>query len=398
MTEANVKCWGVIPAAGVGTRMARELPKQYLQVAGSTLLEHSLQALLACASIETVVVALHSEDDLASELDLLSSERVLCTAGGAQRKDSVLAALNALSQLAASHDWVLVHDAARPGVATQDIQQLIDQVKLRGMGGILAQRINDTVKLADTAGQVLKTLDRSHLWRAQTPQMFRYGQLREALLQAHERELEVTDEASAMELAGHPVQLVEGAANNLKVTVPSDLALAEFYLHTEKHRADSMRIGHGYDVHRFGPGNYVVLGGVNIPFERALEAHSDGDVLIHALCDALLGAAGLGDIGAHFPDTDPANANIDSRLLLRQVVKRLAAAGWQVTNLDTTVVAQEPKLSSHIAAMQVNLAADCNVTAEQVNVKATTTEKLGFAGRGEGIAAHAVVLLSSTSP
>jgi 2-C-methyl-D-erythritol 2,4-cyclodiphosphate synthase len=156
-----------------------------------------------------------------------------------------------------------------------------------------------------------------------------------------------------------------------------------------------MRIGHGYDVHRFGSGDEVVLGGVHIPHSRGLEAHSDGDVLIHAICDALLGASGQGDIGRHFPDTDPANANIDSRILLRQVVALVRDAGWCLVNLDATVIAQLPRMAPHIDTMRENLAADLAATPGQVNVKATTTEKLGFTGREEGIAAHAVVLLQA---
>lgn len=156
-----------------------------------------------------------------------------------------------------------------------------------------------------------------------------------------------------------------------------------------------MRIGHGYDVHRFGAGQELVLGGVRIPYERGLEAHSDGDVLIHAVCDALLGALGQGDIGQHFPDTDPANADIDSRLLLHRVVQLVRGAGWELANMDATLILQAPRMAPHIAAMRENLAADLGAAAAQVNVKATTTEKLGFAGRGEGIAAHAVVLLQA---
>ena len=156
-----------------------------------------------------------------------------------------------------------------------------------------------------------------------------------------------------------------------------------------------MRVGHGYDVHRFGEGTELVLGGVHIPFHRGLQAHSDGDVLVHAVCDALLGAIGAGDIGRHFPDTDVANANIDSRLLLRRVFELVRGAGWRLANLDATLVAQDPKMAPHIPAMRANLAADLGSAPQQVNVKATTTEKLGFTGRGEGIAAHAVVLLEA---
>jgi 2-C-methyl-D-erythritol 2,4-cyclodiphosphate synthase len=159
-----------------------------------------------------------------------------------------------------------------------------------------------------------------------------------------------------------------------------------------------MRIGHGYDVHRFGPGNALVLGGVRIPYEQGLEAHSDGDVLIHAVCDALLGAIGQGDIGRHFPDTDPANANIDSRLLLRRVIQLVSQGGWVLGNLDATLIAQAPRMAPYIADMRENLATDMGARTTQVNVKATTTEKLGFTGRGEGIAAHVVVLLQTVTP
>ena len=159
-----------------------------------------------------------------------------------------------------------------------------------------------------------------------------------------------------------------------------------------------MRIGHGYDVHRFGPGDTVVLGGVSIPHDRGMVAHSDGDVLIHAVCDALLGALGEGDIGHHFPDTDPANAGIDSRVLLRRVMRLVAAAGWELGNLDVALIAQAPRMAPHIAVMRDNLAADMAASVAQVNVKATTTETLGFTGRGEGIAAHAVVLLQTAQP
>lgn len=159
-----------------------------------------------------------------------------------------------------------------------------------------------------------------------------------------------------------------------------------------------MRVGHGYDVHRFGPGDTLVLGGVHIPHDRSLVAHSDGDVLIHAVCDALLGAIGQGDIGQHFPDTDPANAGIDSRLLLRRVMQLVRQAGWLLGNLDATLVAQAPRMAPYIATMRENLAADMDATVAQVNVKATTTEKLGFTGRQEGIAVHAVVLLQTAAP
>jgi 2-C-methyl-D-erythritol 4-phosphate cytidylyltransferase len=233
------KCWGVIPAAGIGSRMRSETPKQYLEVAGATLLEHSLAALLLCDFIETVVVALHPDDETAVKLPGLKDSRVLLTEGGAQRSDSVFAGLLALDDLASPDDWVLVHDAARPCVSPEDISALACAVIDSGVGGILAQPIVDTVKRSDAHNQVDETLPREHLWRAQTPQMFRLHALREALENAKLHGLSITDEASAMELAGQGVQLVSSCPGNLKVTVPEDLPLAEFYLAQQYAKSNS---------------------------------------------------------------------------------------------------------------------------------------------------------------
>lgn len=223
-------CHAILPAAGIGSRMGSETPKQYLLINGVTLLEHSLLALLSCDAITSVTVALHSEDAYAGEIQLLQDPRVTTTTGGAERADSVLAALDDLGARAAADDWVLVHDAARPCLAVADIQRLIAAVISSGQGGILAERVVDTVKRATPQGTVEATLDRSCLWRAQTPQMFRLAQLRDALQRALQQGLAITDEASAMEITGQPVQLVPGASSNLKVTVPQDLALAAWYL------------------------------------------------------------------------------------------------------------------------------------------------------------------------
>jgi len=227
------RCFAVLPAAGIGQRMGADVPKQYLEIHGRSLLEYSLGALLDCDAVACVALVLHPQDAHASALPLLRDPRVISAVGGAERSDSVLAGLNALSVEADDDDWVLVHDAARPCLQADDVQRLVDVVTGNGEGGILAQPIVDTVKQATADGLVKATLDRSRLWRAQTPQMFRLGELREALTAAQAEELPVTDEASAMELAGHPVQLIEGPASNLKVTVPEDLALAAWYLALE---------------------------------------------------------------------------------------------------------------------------------------------------------------------
>lgn len=237
MIDAPTPCWGLIPAAGSGARMGTEIPKQYLPLCGATVVEHSLRALLNCGAIVGVVVTVHPDDPRPADMACFETPQVRVVAGGSERCDSVLAGLQALREHAADSDWVLVHDAARPCVSVADIQRLIARVQETAIGAILAAPMVDTVKQADGSGRVERTLDRSRLWCAQTPQMFRLGQLRSALLQAGERNLLVTDEASAMELAGLPVQLLASTSNNLKVTVPADLALAAWLLEHQTHNA-----------------------------------------------------------------------------------------------------------------------------------------------------------------
>ncbi len=230
MSESGERCWAVVPAAGLGTRMDSGLPKQYLEIAGATILEHTIKALLACDRLAGVVVALHPDDQRASRLAVFSDQRVRRVSGGEQRSDSVLAALAALLVQGELEDWVLVHDAARPCLQLADLRRLMDRVISSDTGGILAEPIVDTVKQSSDRDLVLRTLDRSRLWRAQTPQMFRLGPLYAALEAAKRQGLAITDEASAMELAGQPVQLVLGSPRNLKVTLPDDLELAAWYL------------------------------------------------------------------------------------------------------------------------------------------------------------------------
>jgi 2-C-methyl-D-erythritol 4-phosphate cytidylyltransferase len=230
MNGVERRCWAVVPAAGIGSRMETQTPKQYLQVAGATLLEHSIGVLLGSSDIAGVIVALHPEDRLAPSLAILNDARVQQVIGAQVRAGSVLAALDALAQQVSEEDWVLVHDAARPCLRSEDLGRLIAQVIATDCGGLLAEPVVDTVKQASQEGRVIATLDRSDLWRAQTPQMFRLGELRAALRSALSSGEAITDEASAMERAGHSVQLVSGCASNLKVTVPADLPLAAWYL------------------------------------------------------------------------------------------------------------------------------------------------------------------------
>ena len=267
---------------------------------------------------------------------------------------------------------------------------IAEAVEAAGRCGAAAPAVpvHDTIKQAEN-GLVRATPERKTLFAVQTPQVFDVKLLKTVLRTAMERGIALTDDCSAVEAAGKPVVLTQGCEENLKITTPVDLTLAEAILKRRK----TMRIGHGYDVHRLTEGRRLILGGVEIPFERGLDGHSDADVLVHALMDALLGAAGLRDIGVLFPDNDPAYKNISSMLLLDRVMQTLERAGYAVGNVDVTVLAQRPKLKDYIPVMRENLARAMKIPLDCVNIKATTEEGLGFTGSGEGIACHAVCLL-----
>jgi len=398
---AERRLWAIVPAAGRGERFASAthgLPKQYTALAGRSVLEWSLRALLAEPRVHAIVVVLAANDPHWPAISAkLNSPKLLSTIGGAQRQDSVMNGLDFLLPKAGSEDWILVHDAARPCLSGEDLGALIDAVAgapdtaaPAAAGAVLAAPIVDTVKreLRDS----LETVDRTDLWRALTPQVFGFAQLRRALQDALQAGVAVTDEAQALERLRLRPKLVRGSPFNIKVTRVEDLELAARILQLTE--SNQMRAGLGMDVHAFGAGDHVVLGGVRIAHPFGVIAHSDGDVVIHALCDALLGAMGDGDIGQHFPDSDPRYRGADSRVFLRVVAERMRAAGLHLVNADLTVLAEAPRIAAHRSAMSANLAADLQVPARLINIKATTTERLGFIGRNEGLAAMASVLLS----
>jgi 2-C-methyl-D-erythritol 4-phosphate cytidylyltransferase/2-C-methyl-D-erythritol 2,4-cyclodiphosphate synthase len=358
---------------------------------GASVLEWSLRALLKEPRVHGIVVVLASDDVLWPEVAArLNDPRVQTAIGGENRQNSVMNGLLALQRQAAPDDWVLVHDAARPCLSSDDLRALLDAVgSSAAVGAVLAAPIVDTVKRESGAG--VETVERQGLWRALTPQIFGFERLRHALDDASRAGIAVTDEAQAIERQGLRPALVSGSGFNIKVTRAEDLKVAERILQTTEQR--KMRIGQGFDVHAFGLGEHVMLGGVRIAHSKGVVAHSDGDVVIHALCDAVLGALGEGDIGKLFPDTDPKFRGMDSRLFLREVAARMRAAGMALVNADITVLAEAPRISKHRDSMAANLAADLGVAANLINIKATTTERLGFIGRGEGLAALASVLL-----
>jgi 2-C-methyl-D-erythritol 4-phosphate cytidylyltransferase / 2-C-methyl-D-erythritol 2,4-cyclodiphosphate synthase len=380
----------LVPAAGAGTRLGAGRPKQYLDLGGSTMLERTVAALLACDWIERVLVVVSPDDTLAATLPGLADKRVgVSPVGGATRRTTVLGGLQAL---AAHHgvgpaDWIWVHDAARPGVDIDSLSRLREALANERVGALLGLPMADTVKRGG-GGRSIATVERDGLWVAQTPQVFGHANLVAAL----ERHHDVTDEASAIEATGRSAALVPGSRRNFKVTTMDDLtAMREAF--TEPEPRGAPRIGQGWDVHALVPGRALVIGGVTIPSPTGLLGHSDADVLLHAITDALFGAAALGDIGRHFPDTDTQFAGADSRVLLREAVARVRAAGWRPGNVDCTIVAQAPRMAPHVPAMVAAIADDLGIPASSVNVKAKTAERLGFAGRGEGIEAHATVML-----
>lgn len=388
----EAKIWAVIPAAGAGSRFGADHAKQYASINNVTVLEHSAATLLQQKILQKIVIALHADDTKGARLPLLQHKKINFVCGGAERTDSVLQALLYLREYAEKDDWVLVHDAARPCLSASDVQKLIDTLRDDPVGGILAVPATDTLKKID-GNDINTTIDRAVIWQAQTPQMFRFGLLLECLQQAEQKKQPVTDEASAIEACGYTAKVVLGSRSNIKITYRDDLALAAFYLRDAGESSMTFRIGQGYDVHRFGEGDHIMLCGVAVPHTQGVIAHSDGDVAIHALCDALLGALALGDIGVHFPDTDAAYKNADSCVLLAKVYQLISQRGWQLANADITIIAESPKVLPYREEMQQRLADVLQLSLDVISVKATTTEKLGFEGRKEGIASQAIVLL-----
>lgn len=338
----------------------------------------------AAAATDGVVLVLPAgEHDAASGAGAIAGADVV-VAGAATRSGSVRAGLAAVADRLGDDDVVVIHDGARPLASAGLFATVVDAVRSGADGAIPAVGVTDTIKVID-GGVVVDTPDRSRLAAVQTPQAFRFGVVR----QAHATEPEATDDAALVEAAGAKVVVVDGEALNLKVTTAADLAAVEQAVSGPV----PMRVGHGFDVHRFSddPGRALVLGGVTIDGAPGLEGHSDADVVAHACADALLGAAGLGDIGQHFPDTDPAHAGADSMALLASVVASVAEAGWRPVNVDCSVVCETPRLAPHRDQMQQRLSA---VVGAPVSVKANRAERLGALGRSEGIACMAVAMVA----
>jgi 2-C-methyl-D-erythritol 2,4-cyclodiphosphate synthase/2-C-methyl-D-erythritol 4-phosphate cytidylyltransferase len=316
--------------------------------------------------------------------------------GGERRQDSVQAGLEALPD---EVELVLVHDGVRPFVPLTVIENCLHEAEQSG-AAMVAVPVKDTLKAVSKEQVIEQTVDRTGIWQAQTPQAAMVSLLKEAYVEAAKLpDFTATDEAALLENINVPIKVVEGSEKNIKITRPEDLNLAKAILmesqfdQTVQVSGNDFKTGYGYDAHRLVSGRPLILGGVTVPYDKGLEGHSDADVLTHALCDAILGAAGLGDIGLHFPDTDQKYKDMNSLDILEQIATMAAEKGLVLQNGDITIVAQKPKLSPFFETMQKNIADACGANPNTINIKATTTEGMGFAGREEGMAAHAVVLL-----
>jgi 2-C-methyl-D-erythritol 4-phosphate cytidylyltransferase/2-C-methyl-D-erythritol 2,4-cyclodiphosphate synthase len=373
-------CYALLVAAGRGTRLPGDVPKQYRAIGGAPILRRAAQAFLGHPAIAGVRVVIHPDDRAlynraAAGLDLLEP-----VAGGATRQDSVRNGLESLAALAPDH--VMIHDAARPFVSAASIaaaRAALDEAQ----GAIVAIPVVDSLKRA--RGGSLAAVDRKDLWRAQTPQAFRYAEI----VSAHRAAagLDLTDDAAVAERAGLGLAIAPGSEDNFKITSEDDVARAERLVGA---RPDLPRTGMGFDVHQFGPGDHVWLCGVKVPFGRGLVGHSDADVGLHALTDAVLGALADGDIGAHFSDRDPRWKGARSEVFLKHAAELVRARGGRILHLDLTLICELPKIRPHHAAMVARVAEIAGLAPSRVSIKATTTERLGFTGREEGIAGQAV--------
>jgi 2-C-methyl-D-erythritol 4-phosphate cytidylyltransferase/2-C-methyl-D-erythritol 2,4-cyclodiphosphate synthase len=375
-----LECVALVVAAGRGSRAGGGVPKQYRGLGPQPVLRWSLERFLRHPRVAAVRAVIHPDDralyeEAARGLDLLEP-----VSGGATRQDSVRLGLESLAELAPA--TVLIHDAARPFVDDATIGRTLDALA-HAPGAIAAVPVADTIK-RDDGGRIAGTVDRNGLWRAQTPQGFRFADI----LAAHRAAAgaELSDDAAVAERAGLAVSLVAGSEMNAKITSEDDLQRAALLASA----AFETRVGTGFDVHAFGPGDHVWLCGVKVPHTHALVGHSDADVALHALTDAILGAIGDGDIGLHFPPSDPRWRGAPSDRFLAHAQSLLAARGGALVHADVTIICERPKVGPHRAAMTDRLAAILGVDARRCSVKATTTEGLGFTGRGEGIAAQAV--------
>jgi 2-C-methyl-D-erythritol 4-phosphate cytidylyltransferase / 2-C-methyl-D-erythritol 2,4-cyclodiphosphate synthase len=407
MRHPKVTIAAVIAAAGAGTRIGSAVPKQFLKLAGKPILLYAVERIAALEDVVQITIALPYRH-IEPAREILRRQPwnipVTCIRGGSTRQESVRRGVAAIGK---DVGLILVHDAVRPLCDTETMRRVAEIAMAKG-GAIPGIAATDTIQRVSRNGRILATPPREELFAIQTPQCFHADILRSSLERAHQAGFAGTDESSVVRWAGHPVFMVAGSPDNIKITRPLDLKIAEHLMgrgqsenscSTREAESGSMfRIGQGIDYHRMVEGRKLILGGVEIPFGKGLQGHSDADVLLHAICDAILGAAALGDIGTHFPDSDAANRNRPSMEFLRETRAKAERAGWCVRNVDATLLAQRPRLASFMGAMKQNIAGALGLSTADVSIKATTTEGMNAEGRGEGISAQAVALLSKLPP
>lgn len=384
----------IIPAGGSGRRLKSGLAKQYLMLGELPILAHTLNVFEKTPVVDEIILAVPEQSidftwqEIVQKYGFAKVRNIV--AGGRERQDSVK---NALSFVGSECDVVVIHDGVRPFVTEKIIIDVVGaaQVLKAASAGVKAK---DTIKESDDHDFSSQTMPRKNIWMTQTPQAFNLDILKKAHDAASRDNYCGTDDASLVERIGVKVKMINASYENIKITTPEDLILAEALLKNRQVREKRLCTGVGYDSHRFAPGRKLLLGGVEIPFDKGLRGHSDADALLHAICDALLGAAGAGDIGRHFPDNDPAYKNISSVILLERVKRIIEAKNIVINNVDATVIMEKPKIASYSEAMVKNIARSLNISEAAVNIKAKTNEGMGFVGRNEGIAVLATACVT----
>lgn len=385
----------LIVAGGQGLRARTDVhsnPKQYVQVLGKAVIWHTIKLFLASSKTDVILVVIADGDENIYDQAILgiNDKRLMgAIQGGESRQQSVLAGLTAMS--ASNPDCVLIHDAARPCLTQQSLAKVYGSLSTH-KAVLVGTPVSDTLK--KTVAGSLETIDRTNIWNAQTPQAFDFKFIFEVHKKAVlENITSFTDDCGLAEWAGQNIIMIDGGSGNFKITNPEDFELAECILKGRSIMLNDVRVGTGYDVHAFEPGDSVILGGVSIPHNRKLKGHSDADVALHAITDAVLGALADGDIGTHFPPSDPQWEGVSSDRFLIDAVRRVHDKDGKIRHIDLTIVCEEPKIAIHRPAMKKSIATICNLEEDRISVKATTSERLGFTGRREGIAALATVTL-----
>jgi 2-C-methyl-D-erythritol 4-phosphate cytidylyltransferase/2-C-methyl-D-erythritol 2,4-cyclodiphosphate synthase len=382
-----MKTVAIIPAGGAGKRLKAHVAKQYLFLDHMPVLVHTLKVFQKSKMIDNIILALPQDDLVSIRQELIDkyglSKVTTIVTGGKKRQDSVN---NGLAAINGKCDVVVIHDAVRPFVTQELIIKVVAAAKTTGAAAA-GVKAKDTIKETKKDNMVAATIPRQNLWLTQTPQAFKFELLKKAYKTAYDEKFYGTDDASLVERIGKKVIMIEGSYENIKITTREDILIADALM--KKGSKINFRNGFGYDSHRFAAGRKLILGGVEIPFDKGLQGHSDADALIHAICDALLGAAGCGDIGRHFPNNDSKYKNISSIILLEKVKKIIEVRGFSINNVDTTVIMEMPMLAPYAAQMVSNIARALDIVETSVNIKAKTNEGMGFTGRNEGVAAFA---------